>query len=230
MTVFANRNNYTQLTFVVANINASKKSVTLFNKVISYLGTVDLMKMRGVSETDVRDSLTKGDLRVKIDNGDLRVLSSNINLITFDDSFKAWLSVNGVPASTTSGGGGAIVVSGSVGTYDCDASIAIGDVVYLSDLINGNIIDKADADDAIKQPLIGVVDSKPSVVQAIVKYSGEITGLSGLIPGSTYYLDIVPGKFTVDAPSSPGSIVQKVGFAKNSTTLVVLIDRDYTVN
>jgi hypothetical protein len=226
MTVFANRNNYTKLTFIVNNISSSKKSITIFNKSLRYLDIVDLMKISGISENDIRDSLIKGDLRVKIDNGDLRILSSNINLITFDDSFSTWLVNNGVSSNTTAGGGGIAVVSGSVGTYDCNTSISVGDVVYLS---APNFIDKADADNINKQPLIGVVDSKPSAIQAIIKYSGEITGFSGLITGSTYYLSETPGQFTTIAPSDPGAIVQKIGFAKSSTTLVVLIDRDYTI-
>ena len=44
---------------------------------------------------------------------------------------------------------------------------------------------------------------------------------TNLTPGAAYYLSpTVPGGITSTPPSSPGQIVQKVGFAKDATTLV----------
>lgn len=226
MNQFANRNNRTLLTFVIANINYSKKNVAIFGNSIRYGGILDIMKIKGISENDIKDSLIKGDLRAKIQNGDLRVLSSNINLLTFDTDFKSFLNNNGMIIGTAIAGS-LVVSNGTIGEYSCDISVAVGDVVYLA---SPDMIGKADADDIGKQPLIGVVQSKASLTDAVVLYSGELSGFTGLLPGSTYYLSTVPGQFTTVAPSDSDSIVQKIGFAKNSTTLVVLIDREYVVN
>jgi hypothetical protein len=121
------------------------------------------------------------------------------------------------------GGGGTAAVQG---TYTCDPGVAVLDAVFLS---AADTVDKADADDASKQPLIGIVDSKPGVATAIVTYYGEVTGFVGLVPGDTYYLGLLPGTITNVAPSSPGDIVQRIGFAKDATTLILMVDRDWTL-
>lgn len=226
MNQFANRNNKTLLKFVIANVNYTKKNIAIFGHSIRYGATLDLMKVRGISEDDIKDSLIKGDLRHKIDNKDIKVMISNIHLITFDPNFKAFLNANNMVVGTAVSGN-LVITTGNAGIYNCDVSVNIGDVVYLS---SPDLIDKADADDILKQPLIGIVQSKNSLIEAIVLYTGELTGFVGLIPGSTYFLSKISGQFTTDPPLDEGAIVQKVGFAKNSTTLVVLIDRDYIVN
>lgn len=112
------------------------------------------------------------------------------------------------------------------GNYSCDAGVSVNDVVYVS---SADTVAKADSDNISAQPLIGLVLDKPTSTTAVVIYYGEISGFSSLSVGETYYLSTNPGQITNIAPSSMGSIVQRVGFAKNSTTLVVMIDRDYIV-
>lgn len=112
------------------------------------------------------------------------------------------------------------------GNYNCPITVIINDVVYLS---SSDTVDKADADDGSKQPVIGFVVSKPTTTTAIVRYYGELAGFGGLITGSTYYLSITPGLITATAPTIPPVIVQRVGFAKSATTLMIMIDRDFTV-
>ena len=109
-------------------------------------------------------------------------------------------------------------------TYTCDSGLAVRDAVYLS---GADAVAKADADGSGTQPLIGFVSSKPTATTCIVKYSGELGGFTGLTTGVNYYLSETPGEITTTAPSSSGSIVQKVGFARNTTTLVIFVDRDY---
>jgi hypothetical protein len=116
--------------------------------------------------------------------------------------------------------------SGSVGSYDCPSSVAVLDVVYLS---GSDEVDKADADGMGTQPVVGFVQQKMTSTTAKVQYSGELSGFSGLVAGATYYLSQTPGVIANTAPSDSGAIVQRVGVAKNATTLVVMIDRDYTI-
>ena len=124
----------------------------------------------------------------------------------------------------------AVFSPGSVvttGTYTCPVGVAVRDVVYLSAADN---CDLADADDSLKQPVIGIVNNKIDPTTCDVQYNGEIGGFVGLTAGVTYFLSTTPGQITVTPPSGPpGAIVQRVGFAKNTTTLVILVDRDIVI-
>lgn len=116
--------------------------------------------------------------------------------------------------------------TGNIGEYICDSSLTVLDVVYLS---AADTVDLADANGIGTQPVVGFILEKPTPTTAKVQYSGEIDGFTGLIVGATYYLSEIPGQITDESPTVSGSIVQRVGFAKNTTTLVVMIDRDYTI-
>jgi hypothetical protein len=50
-----------------------------------------------------------------------------------------------------------------------------------------------------------------------------ITGTATLAAKAKYYLDIIAGKITTIAPSSPGQIVQRIGVALDSLTLSINI-------
>lgn len=102
--------------------------------------------------------------------------------------------------------------------YSCPVTVAVRDAVYLS---AADTVDKADADDAAKQPAIGIVVAKPSATQAIVLSDGEVAGFSGLTTGATQYLSTTPGVLTEIPPTAPGSMAQPIGFARNPTTLVI---------
>jgi len=119
-------------------------------------------------------------------------------------------------------GGGAV----NEGTYTSTAGTAVRDIAYLS---AADVAEPADADDVAKQPVIGFVKDKPTATTATVQYTSELAGFTGLIAGSTYFLSTTPGQITLVPPSAPGAIVQRVGFAKNSTTLVIMIDRDFVI-
>ena len=103
---------------------------------------------------------------------------------------------------------------------------SLNDIVYLSDT---DTVESGDADDVAKQPVVGFVKDKPTTTTATVKYSGELTGFTGLVAGTTYFLSTTPGQITATPPVALGSIVQRVGFAKNSTTLVIMVDRDFVI-
>lgn len=134
---------------------------------------------------------------------------------------------NGVGVLANDGAGNLYwAPSGASGLYNCDASISVRDAVYLS--ASGTCA-AADADDATKQPLIGIVASKPTATTAVMQYHGEVGGFVGLTPGATYYLSKTPGQITAVAPSDPGDIIQRVGFAKTPNVLVLMVDRDYVV-
>lgn len=113
------------------------------------------------------------------------------------------------------------------GVYACPSGVAVRDVVYLT---GPDAVDLADADDPLKQPVIGLVRAKPTTTTAEVLYYGDLGGFTGLSPGSTYFLSTTPGQVALAPPEDPGSISQKIGFARDATTLVVFVDRDFVEN
>jgi len=131
-------------------------------------------------------------------------------------------------------GGAAVAVahlgdlSGSypIGTWDCPGAVAVGDLVAFS---AAGTVDKASASVGGPRPAVGIVVSKPATTQAVVQYYGEVTLAGPLTSGFTYYLSTTAGVFTDSAPSSTGEMLQRIGFAKSATVLVLTIDRDHVI-
>ena len=221
MNIFAYRRNPTTLTFIVQNVKI--KWISIFNNPVAPNGYIDLMKIRGISEEEIKSSLIKGELYHKIRTKSIKVFQSNVNLTSFDPTFTAFLNNAGI---TTGTGSPHADSQNVVGTYTCGLDVNVNSVVYLA---SPDFVDLAHANNPTTQPLIGIVQSKPNQTTAIVMYYGELTGQSGLIPSATYYLDVIPGGYTTNPPSATGLVVQKIGFAKDPTTLVLFIDRDFVV-
>jgi hypothetical protein len=124
----------------------------------------------------------------------------------------------------TSGGGGVDILS-------CDASIAPGDVVYIS---ASNTVAKASAESGVGQTsdAIAIVDSKPTSITCVLRGTGLSPAVFvGLSVGATYYLSATtPGGITSTAPTAPGTKVQEVGTGASSTRLYVDIDATSFIN
>lgn len=128
--------------------------------------------------------------------------------LVLDDGFN-----NRVDVTVTGGGGG-----GSTGVFSCPGAVAVNDIVYIS---AGDTVSKANATSLATAPALGVVLAKPSGVTAQVMFgASEVTSFLGLTPGATYYLSTVPGGVTTVPPAAPGNVVQRVGQARNATTLI----------
>jgi len=110
-------------------------------------------------------------------------------------------------------------------TYTCPSSVAIGHAVYIS---GAGAVDLADADNLSRVPCVGVVVAKPTVTSCIVQYYGELPGFVGLTPGDTVYLSKTPGGVTQTAPSAIGDLVQRIGFARSSTVVVLQVTQETT--
>jgi len=113
--------------------------------------------------------------------------------------------------------------------YSCAPGVAVLDAVYLT---GADTVGQALANGVATMPVIGIVASKPTPITCIIRYHDEQAGFVGLAPGATYYAsDVTPGAISLAAPVSPppGHVIQRVGFARSTTTLVVFLDRDIDV-
>lgn len=111
----------------------------------------------------------------------------------------------------------------SATAYICPATVVVGDAVYLS---GADAVDKADADAALNRPAMGIVSAKPTTTTCTLRYSGELGGYTGLTPGATYYLSTVSGGIVTPTPTGSNVLSQVLGDARNSTTLVIDIERN----
>lgn len=131
------------------------------------------------------------------------------------------LTVGGVPPTPP------VVVGTNAGAYSTAPNDgAVLDVVYLT---APDTVAPADNDDPPKQPVIGFIQQRLGPTSVIVQYAGELPGFSGLVSGATYFLGAAPGTITAVAPTVSPSTLQRIGFAKDSSTLVIFIDRDFVV-
>ncbi len=83
--------------FVVQNITSKpKKTIHIFHYPIHHGRTRDLLRIPGVAEDDIRASLLKGEIKHKILTRDIIVLCSDIDLLQFNDTQKAFLQSAGI--------------------------------------------------------------------------------------------------------------------------------------
>jgi len=154
------------------------------------------------------------------------VSSANEGRIRYNEVTQKWqISENtGGYVDITGGSGGATIDST---VYGCPAGVSVNDAVNVTGV---DTVDVADASVPSDRPAIGLVVSKPSAVTCVVRYYGEMSSFAGLVAGSSYFLsDSAPGGITVTAPVAIGSVVQRMGVARNGTTLVVQVDSDFTL-
>lgn len=131
------------------------------------------------------------------------------------------LTVGGVPPVPP------VVVGTNAGVYSTAPNDgAVLDVVYLT---APDTVAPADNDDPPKQPVIGFIRQRLDASTVLVQYAGELSGFAGLVSGATYFLGAAPGAITPVAPTVSPSVLQRIGFAKDSSTLVIFVDRDFVV-
>lgn len=130
---------------------------------------------------------------------------------------------------TREGTVGTCIPSGLISStvYTVGTGVAVNDAVYVTGV---DTADKADADSVTTGPVIGIVFSKPTATTAYIQYSGELTGFAGLTSGATYFLSQTAGGITATAPTANGTVMQKVGVARNATTLVVNVEPTIIIN
>lgn len=117
-----------------------------------------------------------------------------------------------------------ISLSGVDIDYECDTSVNVNDVVAQSNI---DLVIRAVATQPLSGRVVGIVIGKSSPTTCKVRIIGPAPGFTNLIPGSQYYLSpSVPGAITGAIPTTIGHVVYRVGFAKNQTTIFVILDED----
>ena len=95
---------------MVLNTSPQIKTITIFQYPINYQCTRDLLQIPGVAEADIRASLLKGELQHKILSGDIQVVCSDVDLLQFNASQKAFLQNAGIVNGLTVGSGQLTVI------------------------------------------------------------------------------------------------------------------------
>jgi len=109
----------------------------------------------------------------------------------------------------------------AVGAFTTDTGVVVGELVYAS---GSFAADEADNSAVGTGPAIGIVTAKPTTTTATVAFAGEVSVLSGLTVGADFFMGtngsiILAGVL----PTATGSVIQKVGVAVSTTTLLLNI-------
>jgi hypothetical protein len=108
-------------------------------------------------------------------------------------------------------------------TVNCDATVAVGDVVRM----DGSTAVKAIATSFLASNVVGIVTSKASSTSCNITVCGPINGAIGSLDTTRQYFlsDSTPGQLVTTPPTNSGSYVIRIGNAINSTTLVLNLER-----
>lgn len=105
--------------------------------------------------------------------------------------------------------------------YVAEVSVAARDVVYISSADN---VSPASSSTAAAAQAVGfaIAAASPAAPVSVKKF-GRIDGFTGLTPTARYYLSTSAGQITSSIPTGSGNTIVQVGYAKNATTLDIMI-------
>lgn len=92
-------------------------------------------------------------------------------------------------------------------------NLSAGDLVNVYTVSGAARVRKADATTAGKEAVGYVLSSVTSGNAATVYFEQLNNGVTGLTPGSVYYLSTTAGGVTATPPSSSGNVIQRIGRA-----------------
>jgi hypothetical protein len=156
-------------------------------------------------------------------SGAMTLATVNVSPGTYSN---ATITVNG-KGLVTSASAGAATGSGSAVASE---ALAAGDLCNVYTNAGVATIRKADATDDTKPANAFVIAAV--LITATASWFGPAlidTAVTGLTPGTTYFLATTPGTVTATPPASAGNLIQKVGFAKSATELVFFPSDGVTV-
>lgn len=106
-------------------------------------------------------------------------------------------------------------------TDDASAAVAAGEVVYVS---GAGTVAPAQANADLTSRVAGISLAAAALgAEVIYQSAGVVTGMSGLVANTFYYLSAsTPGLLTSTAPSTAGQYVVLVGLALSTTELLLM--------
>jgi len=85
--------------FVIKNNSKLNRAIKIFNTQIGPGNSLDLMRVPGITEEDIRSEVLKGSLRALLSGGSLNVTSSTVNFTTDDPNEITFLTSIGLSAN-----------------------------------------------------------------------------------------------------------------------------------
>jgi hypothetical protein len=129
--------------------------------------------------------------------------------------YGTWDFTSATVLGIAGGGGGGGGSTTSVSITQTAHSLAVGDVVRLS----GSSYVKAQANTATNAEVVGMVSGVTDVDHFTLLVSGHATGLSGLAPGTVFFLNpAIAGALTSVNPATVGEISKPVMIADSTTS------------
>jgi len=180
------------------------------------------------------DSLPSGStLQTDVQNlrDDLNALRSQFKRVIHGSGFGKWFddpeTVFGSDASLKAllnSIGNAGQIRSDTGQYTVPSGLQLRRLVYLT---GPDTVEHADNSAIATAPVIGMSIEKPTSTTATIVFYGVITGFTGLTPGTDLFLGTDGQIIVPPLPTTPGTVIQKVGQALTST--VLLLDPDTPV-
>lgn len=165
---------------------------------------IQLRRDIAVRWNTVNPVLAEGEIGLELDTNQFKV----------GNGLDPWVDL---PYGGVQGPPGRVVVSTNV---TCDPAVTIGDWVALN---SSGVAQKASASSLETSNVFGLVESKLNTNTANVLVMGISANLfSSLDMTKEYYLSEVPGEMTATPPSTPGSVLLKLGQPVSSSQLVIL--------
>jgi len=116
------------------------------------------------------------------------------------------------------GGGGGGGSNSSISVSQVAHGFTLGTLVRHGGSAGVQRYVRSQANNATNAEVIGIVSDVISADSFVITTQGVVIGLSGLVPGSSYFLsDVTPGAFIQTQPSSIGSISKPVMIAISSS-------------
>lgn len=142
--------------------------------------------------------------------------------ISFDNRANGFASSN--VQSAIEEAQGASVANDFLITFDCDASVAVGNIVVPSLTVDFKV--DALSSNVYNGLVLGVVASKPTVTSCKVRVLGPQDGFSGLVRGQPVYVS-TSGVPTTTFPASGHK--QTIGVAVSSSRIIIYVEMSKVV-
>lgn len=136
-----------------------------------------------------------------------------------DDVLVLWYSTDTGEFSIWADGDWLGLARGPSATIEADEAIGAASFVNIH-ASGGARLQKANATDASK-PCNAYAPAAIALGDTGIVFGAGtlITGLAGLTPGATYYLDVAGGAITDTPPAAAGNLIQELGVAVSATDL-----------